>query len=139
MNTESWWDAYAAWTSAWYVSIPSLVIAVLQIAGTWATFRKAGRPGWAAIVPFYNAYTYLKVGQKPGWWLILWILPIVGLVITIITALAIARNFGRSALFGVVGLWFFPFVGYPILGWGSDTYRPVDDGSIPPSTAPQPA
>lgn len=31
-----------------------LAVIVLTIAGMWKTFDKAGQPGWAAIVPFYN-------------------------------------------------------------------------------------
>ena len=28
-----------------------LVIVILMIAGMWKVFEKAGKPGWAAIVP----------------------------------------------------------------------------------------
>jgi hypothetical protein len=120
----------------WLGSLPGLVFAVLQIAGTWRVFQKAGRPGWAAIIPFYSAYTYNKVGGKPGWWWILWLVPVVGLVITVIVALGVARNFGKSGAFGFWGLWFFPYIGYPLLGWGAATYRPVEQAGPAASGAP---
>lgn len=104
--------------------ITSLIITALVIAGMWLIFRKAGRHGWAAIVPFYNIYTLCKVAGKPGWWFILYIIPIVNIVIAILVAFGLARNFGRGKVFGFFLLfWPLPFIGYPILGFGSDQYR----------------
>jgi len=31
-------------------------------------FVKAGRPGWAAIVPIYNGWVFFEISSKPGWW-----------------------------------------------------------------------
>ena len=42
----------------------ALVIAILVIVAMWRLFTKAGRPGWASIVPFYNTYTLLKKSGK---------------------------------------------------------------------------
>jgi hypothetical protein len=125
MTDADVWQTYLAAEASWYAIVPSLILFVLQVIGVWATFRKAGRPGWAAIVPFYNAYTYSKVGEKPGWWWVLWLIPIVNLVITLITALAIAKNFGRSGAFGFWLLWFLPYIGYLMIGFGSSRYQPA--------------
>ena len=91
-----------------------LVVAVGVVAGVWKVFTKAGQPGWAAIVPIYNAYVLLKIAQKPGWWLILLFVPIVNIVVGILALAALARNFGKGAGF-VVGLILLPIVFYPIL------------------------
>ena len=53
---------------------------VLVIAGTWKTFVKADKPGWGAIIPFYNTYLMIKVAGRPGWWLILFFIPIVNII-----------------------------------------------------------
>ena len=45
-----------------------LVVFIGVIAGMWKVFTKAGKPGWAAIVPFYNTYTMLEIAGRPGWW-----------------------------------------------------------------------
>jgi hypothetical protein len=99
-----------------------LALAVLAIASVWAIFSKAGRPGWAAIIPIYNIYVLLKVVGRPGWWLILYIIPIVNIVISIIVAIDLAKSFGKGGAFGFFGLWLFSIIGYPILGFGSARY-----------------
>ncbi len=117
------------------LSSVSVVVAALQIVGSWFVFEKAGRPGWAAIIPVYNAYTYSKVGGKPGWWWVLWLIPIVNLVITLIVAIAIARYFGKSAGWAVGLLWFLPFIGYMILGFGKARYTGPAGPRSTPATA----
>ena len=42
-----------------------LAAAVLTIIGQWKIFAKAGRPGWAAIVPFYSSYILYDIGNLP--------------------------------------------------------------------------
>ena len=50
---------------------------ILMVASMWKVFSKAGQPGWASIIPFYNLYIMLKIAGKPGWWLILMFVPLV--------------------------------------------------------------
>jgi len=33
-----------------------LAVAVVVIIGGWKMFEKAGQPGWAILIPFYNTY-----------------------------------------------------------------------------------
>jgi hypothetical protein len=98
-----------------------LAFAVLFIAAFWKIFTKAGQPGWAAIIPIYNYYVLLKVVGRPGWWLILYLIPIVNLIIFIVVALDLAKSFGKSGGFAV-GLVLLPFIFFPILGFGSAAY-----------------
>ena len=46
----------------------SIVWGVLPIIGMWLVFEKAGDKGWKAIIPFYNMYTMLKLGDKKKFW-----------------------------------------------------------------------
>jgi hypothetical protein len=111
------------------VVVPGLLVTVLVIVAMWRVFSKAGRPGWAAIVPIYNAYTLIRVAGRSGWWLLLLIIPLVNLVTSLIISIDVARAFGRGTAFGVIGLWLFGFVGYPILGFGEARYvGPRRDG-----------
>ncbi|MER5266135.1 DUF5684 domain-containing protein [Actinosynnema sp. NPDC002837] len=99
------------------------VIGLFLIVAMWKVFAKAGKPGWAAIIPLYNIYVQLKIVGRPGWWLILFFIPVVNIVISLLVAIDMAKSFGKGSGFGVVGLWLFGFVGYPMLAFGSATYR----------------
>lgn len=98
-----------------------LAIWILLIASMWMTFAKAGKPGWAAIVPIYNLWVMLEIVGRPGWWLILMFIPLVNFVIAIIVFIDLAKSFGRGAGFGL-GLLLLGFIFFPILGFGSDAY-----------------
>ena len=98
-----------------------LVVLVAVIAGIWRMFQKANQPGWGAIIPIYNYYLMLKVAGRPGWWLILYLIPVVNLIIYIIVMLDIAKAFGKGTGFGV-GMIILPFIFMPILGFGDAQY-----------------
>ncbi len=123
--------------------IVGMAFAVVMFIAMWKMYEKAGRPGWAAIVPVYNSWVLAEIAGKPGWWglyPLIAIVPIVGwiasIVISLMIALGVARNFGKSDAFGVFGLWLFYIVGYLILGFGSATYK----GTMSSPSAPmQPA
>lgn len=95
-----------------------LAVVVLVIAGIWKTFAKAGKPGWASIVPIYNLIVLLEIAGRPIWWIILLCVPLVNFVILILVAMDIAKAFGKGTGFGL-GLAFLGPIFYPILGFGS--------------------
>jgi len=101
-----------------------LALFIVIIAGVWKAFTKAGQPGWASIVPIYNVIVMLKIAGKPIWWFLLLMVPIVNIIVGIIVSLAIAENFGKTALFGV-GLALLGFIFWPILGFGDAQYEGV--------------
>lgn len=98
-----------------------LAILVLEFAAMWIIFAKAGRPGWAAIIPLYNTYTLIKLTGHSGWWLALLFVPIVNLVIYIMLMLDLARVFGRGTGFAI-GLIFLAAIFVPILAFGDSRY-----------------
>lgn len=99
----------------------SLIFSIVVIAAMWKVFTKAGQPGWAAIVPFYNVYVLLKIAGRPGWWLVLVMIPFVNIVVLIITYVDLAKSFGKDGGFAAL-LILLPIVGFPILGFGSARY-----------------
>lgn len=103
------------------IAIISIAIMVVVIAGGWKTFVKAGKPGWGIIIPFYNLYLMCKIAKRPGWWFILFLIPLVNIIIHLIVSLDIAKNFKKGAGFGV-GLWLLGPIFFLILGFGSATY-----------------
>lgn len=99
-----------------------LALIVVIIAGLWKVFTKAGKPGWAAIVPIYNIIVLLEIVGKPLWWIVLFIIPLVNIVAAILVNVTLAEKFGKGIGFAV-GLILLPIVFIPILGFGSATYR----------------
>jgi hypothetical protein len=95
---------------------------IFMLAAMWKIFTKAGQPGWAILIPFYNFYVMCKIAGRPGWWLILALIPLVNLIIFIILYVDIAKNFGKGAGFAV-GMILLPFIFFPILGFGSAQYE----------------
>ncbi len=104
-----------------FVWIIELALMVLLVAGLWKTFTKAGKPGWAAIIPIYNYIVALEIAGKPLWWVILLLIPFVNIIVVIIACIALAEKFGKGAGFGV-GLALLGFIFFPILGFGEAKY-----------------
>jgi len=47
------------------------LIAILMIASMWVIYAKAGKPGWAVLIPIYNIIVFLEIIKKPWWWIFL--------------------------------------------------------------------
>ena len=102
-------------------SIVGLLVAVLVIAGMWKVFTKAGKPGWAAIIPIYNLIVLLQIAGKPLWWIVLFCIPIVNFVVAIMVFINVAKAFGKGTGFAIGMLLLGPIF-IPILGFGSAQY-----------------
>jgi hypothetical protein len=101
-------------------------ILVLLIGAYWQMFVKAGKPGWAILIPFYNIYVLLQIAGKPGWWLILMFIPFVNIVINLLMSLGLAKAFGKGVGFAI-GIFLLPLIFVGILGFGSSTYGDSSD------------
>ena len=100
--------------------------------------QKAGQPLWAGFVPIYNIYLALKIVGRPGWWVLLLLIPFVNFVVGIIVYIDVARSFGKGPGYGLA-LFFLGFIFIPILGLGSAAYYgPSAAGAMPPGGYPPP-
>jgi len=106
-----------------------LLVALLMIVALWKIFTKAGQPGWASLIPIYNIYIWCKIVGRPGWWVILMLIPFVNFIIAIILCIDLAKSFGNGVGFGV-GLAFLGIIFFPILGFGSAQYQGPAAGKI---------
>lgn len=104
------------------IAIVWLAVLVLVLASMWVLFTKAGKPGWAAIIPIYNVIVLLEIIGRPLWWILLLFIPCVNFVVPIILFIDLAKSFGKDALFGV-GLWLLGFIFFPILAFGDAKYQ----------------
>ena len=109
------------WVIAALVAV-QLALMLLVLAAWWRIFEKAGEPGWAAIVPIYNGIVAVKIAGKPLWWIVLLLIPLVGVIFGLIVLYDIAKRFGKSFGF-VLGMIVLPPIFYPLLAWGEAQYK----------------
>ena len=98
-----------------------LLVILLIIVARWKMFEKAGEEGWACLIPIYGTLVMLRIIGKPGWWLLMLLIPFVNLVYAIWAVNLLSKSFGKDEGF-TVGMIFLPFVFYPILAFGGSQY-----------------
>lgn len=89
----------------------------------WQIFKKAGKPGWASIVPIYSNYILTEITWGNGIWFLLGfaaIVPIFGGLVAsayvIITTINLGKAFGKDTGF-ILGLIFLGPIFYSILAF----------------------
>ena len=107
-------------------------VAIFEIASIWRVFTKAGQPGWAAIIPIYNGIVMLQIAGKPIWWILLYLIPLVNIVISVIVTHNLSKNFGHGVGF-TLGLIFLSGIFFPILAWGDSEYLGPNAGTPVPA------
>ena len=98
-----------------------LVGLIIWIVGMWNMFKKAGRSGWASIIPFYGRYVLFDIAWGKGWLFLLSLVPIVDIPVFIMCYIRLAKAFGKGICFGVATLFLTPIC-MCILGFGSAEY-----------------
>ena len=104
------------------IQIISLVVSIFSIVCMWKIFVKAGKPGWGAIIPFYNTYLLFDIAWGNGWLFLLCLVPVVNFVVLIILLVKLAQAFGKGIGFAV-GLFFLSIIFLAILAFDSSTYQ----------------
>lgn len=102
-----------------------LAIYLLSAFAFLGVFKKTGHPAWAAFVPIVNTWFLFEAAGRPGWWVLLGLIPfcggIIALVLWIIVCIDLAKSFGKGGGFAV-GLIFLSIIFLFILGYGSAQY-----------------
>jgi len=57
---------------------------------------------WLAWIPIANIYLMCKIAGKPGWWTVLALIPLVGIVVLAIVWAGIAKARNKPAWVGVL-------------------------------------
>lgn len=98
------------------------LIFLLIIVCNWIIFQKAGKPGWAILIPIYGTIVNLNIVGKSGWYIFMFLIPLYGqIVVPIQLTHKLSKVFGHGTGF-TLGLLFLPFVFYPILAFSKNTY-----------------
>ena len=123
-----------------------LVFVGLIIVSMWKVYVKAGKPGWAAIVPFYNSWVLVEIAGLKWWFFLLLIFQnfyiysgpsmriqiggLASIFASFCCSYNIAKKFGKSPVGYAFGLTFLPFIFYPTLAFSKST---VFDENVPVS------
>jgi len=117
-----------------YIAI--LAIVILWCVSVWKVFKKAGKPGWASLIPCHNTVVFLEIAGKPGWWFFLIIIPFVGIIFAILALVDFVERFGKGGGY-IIGMIFLPFIFMPMLALGDAQYLgPKTDGPPGQPTLP---
>ena len=99
----------------------ALAVLAVVLVSLWKIFEKAGKPGWAGIVPIYNMIVLMEIVGRPVWWVVLMFVPCVSIVVGIILCIDLAKSFGKDVAYGI-GLALLGFVFFPMLAFGDARY-----------------
>ena len=133
-----------------FLVILVIAVAVVIIVAKAKVYKKAGKPAWAAIVPFYSDWVLCEIAEVEKWFFALIVAPtIVSMLgidglssIAVIAGLAgsffcnynIALKFKKDGIAYGLGLTLLPIIFYPILGFGKSEFENVPVSSYGPVT-----
>lgn len=95
---------------------------VLVIVAEWKIFKKAGKEGWKALIPIYNAYTLLQILNMEPMLCFLTFVPGANFLLGIVMSVKLAKSFGKGAGFAV-GLILLEPIFEMILAFGDAKYK----------------
>ena len=96
-----------------------MALSILMFISLWKIFKKAGKPGWASIVPIYNIYIMCEIAEKEWWYVLLSCVPFANIYAMIVLYNGMAKRFGKSGGF-VAGMILLPVIFFPMLAFGKD-------------------
>ncbi len=95
--------------TGWFIVF--LLIQVVHFLGTWKLYIRAGRKGWEAALPIYNAIVLMGIINRSKWWVILLFIPIINLLMFPIIWIETCRSFRfnrtKDSVLAIVTLGFY--------------------------------
>ena len=118
---------FLIWVGMFLFVIAAMAVCIISY---WKIFTKAGQPGYAAIIPYYNLYVLAEMCFGKGIYCLFVLagfLPGIGSLVMaaymIYQSYQLGRVFNKSVGF-TIGLIFVPIVFLPMLALGKDEYDP---------------
>ena len=125
-GTENFFDSAFAGTALTGlfagIMIFSLILSLISIISYWKLFVKAGKPGWASIIPIYNTVVMIKIAKLPIWYIILFLVPVANIFALFKINIEMAKKFGKSTAFGV-GMTLISIIFVPMLAFSDNVYE----------------
>lgn len=102
----------------------SLAACIIIIVAEWKLFQKAGRPGWAALIPFYNTYVMFDIVYGKGIKFLILLIPFYNIYVLIKFYLDFAKCYGYPPVFGV-GILFLNVIFLPMMAFSDSEYQGI--------------
>ena len=99
-----------------FIWILGMALSIFFVVAMWKVFVKAGKPGWAALIPIYNIYIMCEIAEKEWWYILLLCVPILNIYAMFVIYDGIAKKFGKTTGF-TIGMMFLPYIFFPILAF----------------------
>ena len=141
-STSSTADAAGAGIAMLVMMPIYLAIMAVSIVSMWKLFTKAGKPGWASLVPVYNLVVMVEIVGRPLWWVAMFFIPVANIVFGVMLYLDLAKAYGKDSGWGIL-LILFPIVMMPIMAFSKNiryvgpVASPVGAPVPPVATPPQ--
>ena len=98
-----------------------IAVSIVLIIANWIIFTKAGKPGWAIIIPIYNVIVMLQIVKKPIWWIFMLFIPVANVVFMIMIIYNLVLKFGQPGWHVILAL-FIGVIYYPYLAFSKASY-----------------
>ncbi len=112
--------------------IISLIFSFTFLLGLYFVFQKAGKQGWTVLIPVYNIYVWLKIVDKPMWWLIFFFIPFINVFMVLLMIVETAKTFKKFGLLEQGIAVVFAFAYMPYLGFSNNEQYTHPDNLNPP-------
>ena len=107
-------------------AVIGVIITIIVLISWVKIFKKAGKVGIVAIIPFFNLWTYFKIATRNHLlWFILAIIPATSWIAAIAGSFGLAKSFGKGFFFGLMIL-LFPEFALPVLAFGRSKYVGIE-------------
>ena len=92
----------------------------------WKNYEDAGHQGWKSAIPFYNYFIWLKIIEKPIWWLLFLLIPFFNVFMVMLMVVELVKTYGKNGLGEQVAAVLFPYIFLPWLGFSTtEKYIPL--------------
>ena len=84
-----------------FLLLIGLAVIVFQLICTWKVYKKAGKAGWEAIVPFYNTWVLNEIAGLNWWW---FLISISGVIVAALSIPGLSQLASLASLFANINM-----------------------------------
>lgn len=101
------------------------LVIIINLIGLSKIFEKAGFPGWSAFIPIYNIFILIKILDIPMPFIFFYFIPLINIMAYAYTCYKLSQCFNKNSGLYVIGIFIFPFVFIPVLGFGKSQFTGI--------------